>query len=221
MPGYGQQQPGYGQQQPGYGQQTPPDYSQQPPPYQPPVYNQTPPANPQYPQQVPPPYPQPQPKKSNRGLIVGCSIAAVLLILVCGGVGVAVFIGAQRAKDAVQSGASAVAASAKVAEFCLDYQSRDYGSAYQLLSSAAQGRTSQTQFASHQAALDASAGDVVTCAVDTDHPLPSVSGDGKTATARLQVARGENANLTTGTITLVFENDAWKIDSADSSLKLL
>lgn len=50
--------------------------------------------------------------------------------------------------------------------------------------------------------------------------LPTISGDGKTATAQLQVARGSNANLATGTMTLVYENSQWKIDSADSTLKL-
>jgi hypothetical protein len=207
------QLPAYGQppMQPGYGQE------QQPPPYQPPVYNQA--AQPQYPQQQPPQYPQ-QPKKSNRGWIIGCSIAAVVVLLICGGVGVALYIGAQTAGNAIKSTGQSALAAAQVGFFCTDIMSQDYGSAYQLLSSSAQGSQSQAQYATHAQALDASDGTVDTCTMDTNHPLPTLSGDGKTATAQVQVARGENANLTTGTIKLVYENDQWKIDSADSSLKL-
>jgi len=35
------------------------------------------------------------------------------------------------------------------------------------------------------------------------------------------VARGANAKLTTGTLTMVYEDNTWKIDRADSSLTLL
>lgn len=212
QPGYGQP-PAYGQppMQPGYGQE------QQPPPYQPPVYNQA--AQPQYPQQQPPQYPQ-QPKKSNRGWIIGCSIAAVVVLLICGGVGVALYIGAQTASNAIKNGGNAITAAAQVALFCTDFQTQDYGSAYQLLSSGAQGSQSQSQFTTHQAALDTSDGDVATCTIDPNHALPSISSDSKTATAQVQVARGENANLATGTVKLVYEDNQWKIESADSSLNL-
>ncbi len=211
------QQPGYGQPpqqptQPGYGQE------QQPPPYQPPVYNQA--AQPQYAQQQQPQYPQQQPKKSRRGWIIGCSIAAVVLILICSGIGVAVYIGAQTAGNALKNSGNALTASTQVELFCTDFQTQDYGSAYQLLSSAAQGHESQSQFATHQAALDTSDGTVATCTIDPNHVLPSISSDGKTATAQVQVARGDNASLTTGTVKLVYESGQWKIDSADSSLKL-
>jgi hypothetical protein len=205
------QPPAYGQQ-PGYGQE------QQPPPYQPPVYNQA--AQPQYPQQQPPQYPQQQPKKSNRGWIIGCSIAAVVVLLICGGIGVALYIGAQTASNAIKNGGNAITAAAQVTLFCTDFETQDYGSAYQLLSSGAQGRESQSQFTTHQAALDTSDGNVATCNIDPNHALPSISSDSKTATAQMQVARGENANLATGTVKLVYENNQWKIDSADSSLKL-
>ena len=222
QPGYGQQ-PTYPQQPPAYGQpqypqqpqyaQQPPSYPQQPPPYQPAPYNQAPP--PQYPQQ-----PQ-QPKKSNRGWIIGCSIAAVVLLLICGGVGVSFVIGAQKAADAVKSSGNAITAAAQVTLFCSDFETQDYGSAYQLLSAAAQGRQSQSQFATHQAALDTSDGMVATCTIDPNHALPSISSDGKTATAQIQVARGDNANLATGALQLVYEGGQWKVDTADSSLKLL
>jgi hypothetical protein len=206
---YGQP-PSYGQQ-PGYGQQ------QQPPPYQPPVYNQA--AQPQYPQQPPPPYPQ-QPKKSNRGWIIGCSIAAVLVLLICSGVTAAIVIAGRTAGDKLQSAGNQITAAAQVTLFCTDVESQDYGSAYQLLSSAKRGSTSQTEYATHAAALDTSNGDITTCTIDPNHTLPTINSDGKSAIAQMQVARGENANLATGSIQLVYENGQWKIDSADSSLKL-
>ena len=83
------------------------------------------------------------------------------------------------------------------------------------------GALVETQFTSHQMAVDASAGNVMSCTMDPDHSLPSLSSDGKIATAWIQVVRGDNAKPTTGTITLVYEDSAWTIDRADSSLTLL
>jgi hypothetical protein len=152
---------------------------------------------------------------------VSCGVAAVLLILMVSVVGVAIFVGVQKAKDVVQSNIAALAATESVTQFCVSYESQDYVSIYQMLSNAAQGSTSQTQFVSHQTAVDASAGDVMTCTMDSAHPAPSISSDRKTATAWLQVARGENANRITGKIVLIYEDSVFKIDSADSSLQLL
>lgn len=214
------QQPGYPQQPPQYPPQ--PGYGQQPPPYQPPIYNQAPPQQP-YPQPYPPqqpPYPQQPVKKSNRGWIIGCSIAAVVVLLICGGIGVALYIGGRAAGDRLQSAGNQIAVTAQVALFCTDVESQNYGSAYQLLSSAKQGSVSQDQFTTHAAALDSSDGSVTTCDIDPSHTLPTMSSDGKSATVQLQVARGSNANLATGTMTLVYENSQWKVDSSDSALKL-
>ena len=221
-----QPQPMYGQQ-PGVPPQ--PDYGQQPPPYQPPVYNQVPPpyGQPQYPQypqypQQPPQYPQQQPpKKSNKGWIIGCSIAAVVVLLACGGIFAAVVIAGRAAGAQLQSTGTQLTTVSQVTLFCTAFESQDYGSAYQLLSSAQQGRISQADFSTHAAALDTSDGEVTTCTIETNHPLPTISSDGKTATAQMQVARGSNANLATGTVKLVLEDGVWKIDSADASLKLL
>lgn len=210
------QQPGYPQQQTQYPPQ--PGYGQQPPPYQPPIYNQAPPQQPYPPQQ--PPYPQQPVKKSNRGWIIGCSIAAVVVLLICGGVGVALYIGGRAAGDKLQSAGNQITVTAQVTLFCTDVATQNYGSAYQLLSSAKQGSASQDQFTTHAAALDSSDGSVTTCDIDPSHTLSTVSSDGKSATVQLQVARGSNANLATGTMTLVYENSEWKVDSADSALKL-
>ncbi len=143
------------------------------------------------------------------------------MLLICGGIGAVLYIGAQRAGTAISSAGNQLAAATQVGLFCTDFMSQDYGSAYQLLSTAEQGRVSQTTFATREAALDTSAGNVATCTLDSSHPLPTISSDGKSATAQVQVARGDNASLATGTVSLVYEDGAWKIDSADSSLKLL
>ena len=160
-------------------------------------------------------------KISERSEVIKWAIAATLLIIICIGASVALYIGVQKGKDIVHSNVAALAASAKVRAFCQYYELQDYGSAYQMLSKATQGRASQTQFTSHQMAVDASAGNVMGCTMDPDHSLLSVSSDGKTATAWLRVTRGENAKPMTGTITLVYEDSAWTIDRADSSLTLL
>lgn len=178
---------------------------------------------PQYspPQQAPLPYPQQQQKRLQSEEGISCTIAAALLILMVSVVGIAIFIGVQKAKDVVQSNIAALAATENVTQFCVSYESQDYGSIYQMLSKTAQGRASQAQFVSHQTAVDASAGDVMICTMDSAHPAPSIGSDRKTATAWLQVARGENANRITGKIVLIYEDSVFKIDSADSSLQLL
>ena len=70
-------------------------------------------------------------------------------------------------------------------------------------------------------ALDDSDGWVVTCAIAADHPHPTISGDGKSATLKIAVQRSDQTGTSSGTVRLVLENDTWKIDGADSALKLL
>lgn len=201
-------------------------YPQQPGQYPPPAYNQAPP--PQYPQQPQyaqqaPQYPQqPQPKKSKKGWIIGCSIAALVVLLACGGIGVALYIGANKAADAVKSTGQAGLASGQVVLLCTAFESQDYTSAYQLLSTSEQGRVgTPSQFAQRADALDTSAGTVVGCQPTDSPPLASISSDGKSATLKIAVQRSDQTGTSSGTVRLVLENDTWKIDGADSALKLL
>ncbi|HEY7341859.1 MAG TPA: hypothetical protein VH591_13335 [Ktedonobacterales bacterium] len=198
-------------QPPGYGQE------QQPPPYQPPVYNQA--AQPQYPQQQPPQYPQ-QPKKSRRGWIIGCSIVAVVVVLICGGIGVALVIGAQTAGNVLQTKAQQLAATGIATAFCGDYVTTSYTDAYQLLSKAEQARVgTPDQFATHAGTLDTSDGQVTGCEPDTNNPLATINGNN--ATVKFTVQRSNKTGTATGTIKLVHEDNTWKVDGADSSLTLL
>lgn len=164
---------------------------------------------------------QPQQKSSERSEVIGWAIAATLLLLICIGASVALYIGVQKAKDVVHSNVAALAASAKARAFCQSYEARDYDTAYQILSKAAQGRTSLTQFTSHQMAVDTSMGNVMSCTMNSAHSPPILSSDGKAATAWIQVVRGANTKPITGTLTMVYEDNTWKIDSADSALTLL
>jgi hypothetical protein len=152
--------------------------------------------------------------------IIGCTISALALLILCGGVGLALYIGVQTAGDALKASFTAAKAARQAGSFCSYVELQDYSTVYDMLSTVKQGSTSQSDFARHAAVLDASAGAVVTCTIDPNQPQPTISGDGKRATVRVQVARGDNANLAHGTMKLILENDEWKIDSADSSLKL-
>jgi hypothetical protein len=217
-PGYGQP-PAYGQPQ--YPQQ--PGYPQQPPPYQPPAYNQAPPpyGQPGY-NQAPPPYPQQpqQPKKSNRGLFIGCGIALVVVLLLCGGIAAFLVIGAKNAGTAIQSQAQRALATGIATAFCTDIETQQYDSAYLSLSKAAQSKMSATEFSQHEAALDASDGTVSTCEpANSSNPLADISGN--TATLTVQVIRSQQSSPATGVIKLVFEDNNWKVDSVDAALKLI
>src|SRR5690349_16889759 len=97
-------------------------------------------TKPQQPDHQPDAMRQPQQKHSGRGEVIGWYIAATVLMLICVGAGLALYIGPQLAKDAIRSGAAAIGASSQVSQFCDDYRLQDYGDAYQHLSAAAQGR---------------------------------------------------------------------------------
>jgi hypothetical protein len=191
-----------------------------PPPYQPSYVQQ--PGYPQQPQggylQQPYAPPAGPAKSSNRGLFIGCGIALVVVLLICGGIGVAAYIGSQRAGNALQNIGTAATASLVVDEFCSDMQSQSYGQAYQILSSGQQSKQSQDQFVTAMQAKDTKDGTIALCETSQSSALPSVSGS--SATIQIQVARGDPNNVKTGTLTLVEEGNNWKVDSANSSLDL-
>ena len=148
-------------------------------------------------------------------------IAVLALVLLCGGVGAAVYSGVQKTGDAIITSLTEAQAARQVGFFCTYVVTQNYSMAYHLLSAAKQGNVSESDFATHAAALDESDGWAVTCAIAADHPHPTISDDGKSATAWIQVARGENAKIVSGAMKLVLEDSEWKIDSADAALKLL
>ncbi len=230
QPGY--QPPASYPPQQGYPQQAEyppqPNYPPQPytpPPVTPPPYQPSPVQQPGYPQQPQGGYPaqpyappmQPQ-KSSNRGLLIGCGIALVVVLLICGGIGIAGYIGAQRAGDAVKNIGTAATAALVVTEFCGEMQTQEYGQAYQDLSSNVQSKQTQDQFVKAMQDKDTKDGAVQLCSPVSSDALPNISGS--TATIQIQVARGDANNVKTGTLTLVQQGNDWKVDSADSSLDL-
>ena len=227
------QQPYPEQPQPAYGQQ--PSYPQQPPPYQPPLYNQTPPPSmpagqPQYPPQ-PVSYlrhlrpmnalPQQQPKNSRKSWIIGCSIASGVVIILCTvlctvmsfALFPVVFDPIGRETDAKTT----------IQNLCLEMQRQNYERAYNYLSIAAKGRVGTVdQFMNRVTTLDRSEGIVTSCVIDSDSlRAAAMHSDGKRMYVGIWVFRGNNTSNDPAwsdksvNITLVHENNAWKVDDAD------
>ena len=160
-------------------------------------------------------YGQP-PKNSKKSWIIGCSIAAGVVIVLCAVMGVALFrflydpiVREQDAKASIQ-------------KFCQELASQEYVLAYNHLSTAAKGRVGTVdQFMNQLATLDSSQGIVTSCGIDLDTLRAAAAhSDGKRMVVYIGVLRGKNTsddpswgNMSV-MITLVFENNAWKVDDA-------
>ena len=99
-------------------------------------------------------------------------------------------------------------------------QHQDYALAYSYLSTAAKGRIGAVdQFVNQLAILDRSQGIVTSCVVDLDTLRAAAAhSDGKRMDVYLGVSRGNNTSDDPNRsdmsvmLTLVFENNAWKVD---------
>ena len=78
-------------------------------------------------------------------------IAVLALLLLCGGVGAAVYIGVQKAGDAIMTSFTEATAARQVGFFCTYVVTQNYSMAYHLLSAAKQGNVSESDFATHAA----------------------------------------------------------------------
>jgi hypothetical protein len=113
-----------------------------------------------------------------------------------------------------------VDARATIEDFCLEMQSQEYALAYSHLSTAAKGRVGAVdQFVNQLATLDRSQGIVTSCVIDLDTLRAAAAhSDGKRMDVYLGVFRGNNTSDDPGLsntsvmLTLVFENNAWKVD---------
>ena len=182
-------------------------------------------SQPNYPSQLigtlkpmnPPPLELRQPKNSAKSWIVGCSIAAGVVICLCALTSFALF---QPVFDPIER---EVDARATIEDFCQEMQSQDYALAYDYLSIAAKGRVGAVdQFVNQLATLDRSQGIVTSCVIDLDTLRASAAhSDGKRMDVYLGVVRGNstsndpNQGGDSVMLTLVFENNAWKVDAAD------
>ena len=162
----------------------------------------------------PPPLQLRQPKNSAKSWIIGCSIAAGVVICLCTLMSFALF---QVVMDPI---GREVDARATIEDFCLEMQHQDYALAYSYLSTAAKGRIGAVdQFVNQLAILDRSQGIVTSCVVDLDTLRAAAAhSDGKRMDVYLGVSRGNNTSDDPNRsdmsvmLTLVFENNAWKVD---------
>ena len=168
-------------------------------------------------------YPQPvnarphqPPKGSRKAWIIGCSIAAGAVVILCALMSLALF---RAVYDPI---AREVDAKAMLQPFCREMESQDYARVYNYLSIGAKGRFGAAdQFMNHAATLDRSDGIVNSCALDADSlRAAAVHSDGKRMDVGIGVSRGNstrndpNWHAASVTIKLVLENDAWKVDDA-------
>ncbi len=214
------------QYQPYQPQSTPPPYQPQPypqgPQYAPPPGYAAPQYGPpQYGAQYAPQYaPTPQQqqaaqRQSSRGGRAGwvaCGVIAVILLVLCGGLGVgAYFIGSHLVGSATDS----VEIISTVTQFCAAEQGQSYSQAYTYFSNNLQKQISAATFEKDSQQLDSSKGVVNTCQ-QQNNASPQVNGS--SATQAMEVVRN---NAATGNLHLVKQGNSWLIDSIDSSLTLM
>ncbi|HKW23379.1 MAG TPA: hypothetical protein VJO13_18500 [Ktedonobacterales bacterium] len=164
----------------------------------------------------PPPLQLQPPKNSDTSWIIGCSVAAGVVICLCTLMSFALF---RAVYDPIDR---EVDAKATIQNFCLEMRNQDYVIAYNHLSTAERGRIGTVdQFMNQLAVLDRSEGTVTSCVIDMDWLRDkAVDSDGKRMDVYVWVFRGNNSindpnwSDKSVTITLVFENNAWKVDDA-------
>jgi hypothetical protein len=161
-------------------------------------------------------YGQP-PKNSVKPWIIGCSVAAGVVIFLCTLMSFALF---RVVYDPV---GREVDARATLENFCQEMQVQDYALVYnKYLSIAAKGRVgSVDQFMDQLATLDRSAGIVTSCVIDLDTLRAAAAhSNGERMDVQVYVSRGNNTSndphWSGGSVmlSLVFENNAWKVDDA-------
>jgi limonene-1,2-epoxide hydrolase len=149
------------------------------------------------------------PKKSRKGLFIGCGIALVVVLLACGVLG---FLGYSAAQAALQP----IKASQT---FCNDLKAQDYTSAYGMLSTTYQGQVTQDQFTQASQLHDQIDGSVKTCAPASGNTSSfNFSLDSSKTTASFDVTVTRNKEFT-GKLSLVKQGSDWKIDAIDPALQ--
>lgn len=169
-----------------------------------------------YPQPMSAPSQQP-PKNPWKSWIIGCSVAAGIVIVLCAVMGVALF------RVLFDPIARETDAKASIQNFCLELQREEYAHAYNHLSTAAKSRIGTVdQFISRVAALDSSQGIVISCDIDLDTlRSEAVHSNGERMDIFVYVLRGKSTSNDPNQlgdsvrITLVFENNAWKVHDTE------
>lgn len=166
----------------------------------------------------PPPLQLQPSKNSAKSWLIGCSVAAGVVIFLCTLTSFALFLAVYNPIE------REVDARATIENFCLEIQRQDYALVYNnYLSLAAKGRVGTAdQFVNQLATLDKSEGFVTSCPIDLDTLRAAAAhSDGERMDVQVYVSRGNNISNDPNwsdksvTITLVFENSAWKVDDAE------
>ena len=168
------------------------------------------------PMKAPPLQLQPS-KNSWKSWIIGCSVAASVVICLCAVMGVALF------RVVFDPISREVDARTSIENFCLELRQQEYVPAYNHLSTAAKGRIGTVdQFMNRVAALDSSQGIVTSCGIDLDTLRAAAAhSNGERMDVYVYVFRGNSTsndpNLGGNSlrIMLVFENDSWKVDDTE------
>jgi hypothetical protein len=157
------------------------------------------------------------PKNSAKSWIIGCSVTAGVVIFLCTLMSFALFLAVYHPIERETDGKAAIQ------NFCRAMQVQDYVLAYNTLSRAARGRIGTVdQFVNQLATLDRSQGVVTSCVIDFDTLRAAAAhSDGKRMVVYIGVLRGNTTSNAPNwsdesvMLTLVFENNAWKVDDAD------
>lgn len=198
----------------------PPSSPYGPPPYGQPVYGQqpygAPPVYPGYPGY--PGYPVPPQTNSNRTLWIVLSVVGGVLVLSCVlCVGVFFWAGSRIL------GSPLIGSATTLGEFCSYEERQNYQQAYGLFSSNLQNQMTQSQFAQASQNHDTTSGPVTYCSTSASSQGNAPQASDTSASFPVVVTRGSGSTATSanGTITLVKQNGAWKVDSVDQSLGLI
>ena len=167
----------------------------QPPMGQPPMYGQP---------MMPPAAPA---KKSRKRLWITLGVIAGVLVLACGGIGFVFFSAIQEALKPVTVATT----------FCNDLKAQNYTTAYDLLSSNAQGQVSRDLFVQAAQLQDQIDGTVKSCAPVTGSSA-NTKIDVNAGKASLKATVQRNQAFT-GNILLIKQGSDWKIDDIDASLQ--
>lgn len=181
---------GGGMGQPGYGQ----------PPMGQPMYGQPAYGQPMMPPAAPA-------KKSRKRLWITLGVIAGVLVLACGGIGFVFFSAFQEALKPVTVATT----------FCNDLKAQNYTTAYDLLSSNAQGQVSRDLFVQASQLQDQIDGTVKSCGPVTGSGADTkIDVNAGKASLKATVQRNQ---AFTGNISLVKQGSDWKVDDIDASLQ--
>lgn len=147
-------------------------------------------------------------RKKPRRLWLTCGIIAAIFFVLC------VAVGGLVGYAAVQAAQPLKAAQL----FCQDVQRQDYSAAYGMLSTSYKATVSDSQFTQIGKLQDQIDGKVTACGLAQNASGLSITFNPNQSQATFDVRVSRNRQLT-GTVTMVKENGAWKVDQVSQSVQ--